>query len=332
VLFAAAVGQIMLMRGNVAEKSAHLRGDKNKIQKRIATKREIGRRRRAQNPPSEGIHRDPRYSLLAFNEFVRLRKLAKANHDLPKPKVDPTGDYVLDHGYFTNIDRLQDPGSIQLLQAAWGLAPEGKVAVCYVYRHLASPKNGDDIDSGGARSLAAVIKGGGLRKLAEELERDAKCVRSGARTYVSVISKTNLACILRSGVCKSIMKEASFSSLKHLMDVISRESNRHISTRLRRNLEFHSLQIAFDLVAMKLVTILDRCKSCPVVGGGKGSAAGLQHVRRMAHDRSLRLEDVAAEAGLTCIHSQTGLCSYDKYIRWSIGQTAMREYVPARLR
>ena len=168
--------------------------------------------------------------------------------------------------------------------------------------------------------------------LAAELRADSAITRGGGNTYTTVLSKDNIAKALQDNVPQKIMNQHSFPSLQHLMHYISRQTNESVPQSLRRNLEFHSLQISFDLVALNLVHIDDGCTSCPVVGGTKGSAGGLQHVRRMTGDKSIGLEDAARMAELTCIMTQTALCEYDKYIRWSCGLSPMRVYTPSRLR
>ena len=119
-----------------------------------------------------------------------------------------------------------------------------------------------------------------------------------------------MATALASGLPTQLLQQARkpFPSLAHLMNYVSQLTNTGLEKQKRRNLEFHSLQVSFDLVAAGLVDIADRCETCSTVGAAKGSRGGLQHVRRVRGDLSLSLEDVASGAKLSPICTQTALC------------------------
>ena len=51
---------------------------------------------------------DARGVPLTFDEFVVLRELARKNENSAHPKGCPTGVFLLDHRFFTNINRVDD--------------------------------------------------------------------------------------------------------------------------------------------------------------------------------------------------------------------------------
>ena len=96
---------------------------------------------------------------------------------------------------------------------------------------------------------------------------------------------------------------------------------------LQRRLEFHGLQIALDLLHLKVVQLQDPSQ-CPLA---KGSRAGLKWVR-MHEDSTATIQSLSRATGRAGHEVQTTLCEYDKYVSWSKGLRPMRRRRLAKLR
>ena len=127
-------------------------------QSRTVQVREIDKRRKRQLTPASFV------VPFTFTEFVQLRKKIKLNHDSATPCKDSTGWYVLDRGFVSNLNRMHNPGSIELKKASGTLQRhEDKIGLIFAHRHLSSPKNGCAGDGvGGPNSLSRLMFSSGM--------------------------------------------------------------------------------------------------------------------------------------------------------------------------
>ncbi len=287
-------------------------------QRRAASRKHVARRGAAAKTPAAAAKAAaPGRKPMSFKEFVRLRLLART-------RPGRTGNFWLDTVFFTNVDRLEDRASKQLAAALGSLRhKELKVALIFCVRHLSSPK---DTAVSGPAVLAAILKKEGVEGLATALDAgDPRCA-SGFMTYDHVLSRSQVACVLRGGFAKDALALPKLAALVHLRDKLSELTNSNLPKAERKCLPFHSLQVALDLVAWAGFAVWDDCQTCPT---STGSAEGLQQVRRLEGDLSLSLEQVAATAGICPVWCQTALCEYNKFLRCWAGAKPMRFYKPS---
>ena len=147
---------------------------------------------------------------LGFADFVRLREEARENRGTGKL----TENWIINTGFFTNIDRMQDRVSLELLDELPKLdKAEQKIALIACLRFLQSPR-------GGAARLANLIaQTDGIRVIIEHLERDTPDVVAGFMTYHSVLSKDKLAHVLRQGCCGHLVKSFEEDAFPTLVQV-----------------------------------------------------------------------------------------------------------------
>ena len=80
----------------------------------------------------------------------------------------------------------------------------------------------------------------------------------------------------------------------------------------RRELDFHSVQIACDLFTLGVVKLADNGADCPLA---TGSEDGITHVRRWQDPRAT-VKSLSEQSGREPHEVQTSLCEYNKYTKW----------------
>ena len=133
---------------------------------------------------------------------------------------------------------------------------------------------------------------------------------SGHKAYRAVVSKADLARVVQE-ISLKILKNRRSPSLPDLHKTVMGYFK---DAGIPRAVEFHSLQIAMDLMSYGLVKVEDQGE-CPLT---TGSRRGMGHVKAW-EDKGATVKSLAVLLGRPAHSIQTSLCEYDKYVRWSSG-------------
>ena len=235
-------------------------------------------------------------------------------------------DPVLRDGYFTNTNRMWDHVSQQLVKVASGDAPWArrlttrppwvgqavkmeKVATVVALRMAGSPREEERPGRSGATPIMAAVRG----RPRELFSYIRMMPFSGRHTYRAVVNKS----VLAAGTLYVSHRLALRRSARTLQSLQERVNTTFKSFH-KRNVRFHSLQIACDLMSLGLVRVEDM-SDCPLTVGSK---RGLKWVRQ--YDRSATVKSLAESTGREAHEIQTSLCEYDKYRRWTADPGSMR--------
>ena len=254
---------------------------------------------------------------ITFSDFL-------AERDKCMDRSYTSGYLLFQIGFFCNNNRMDDPTSKELAHATMLITDrQGRVLTCLLHRFAGSPKN---VEKPG-RSGAAVIGQHVVRDSPQQLADFIKEMPFSNRgTYRPVLSGRELA-LVATDVAKHIASTHAVSNLIALRDLIVDalvfSGKQHPGTTMdntQRACWFHSLQLAFDLVAFKIIRLEDDGASCPLA---IGSRAGLSHVRAF-EDKTASLLTLASLNGRAPSIIQTALCEFDKYCRWYNGVDPVR--------
>jgi len=232
---------------------------------------------------------------LTFAAFIEER-------DRCRDPLYVTTDDILRKGFFCNTNRTWDRVSKQLELLIQGSA--GFEASACVILTLRLAGSAGDEEGRGAAVIYAATQGDFAAFLRDKLQFSER------KAYRAVVSKADLARVVPE-IALKILKNRRSPSLPDLHKTVMGYFR---DAGIPREAEFHSLQIAMDLMSYGLVKVEDQ-GDCPLT---TGSRRGMGHVKAW-EDKGATVKSLAVLLGDPAHRIQTSMCEYDKYLRWSSG-------------
>ena len=257
---------------------------------------------------------------LTFAEWMKERDVCR---DHKGDASFRSGHFLFNIAFLCNTNRLWDVVTQQLQTAIARQPKRVQVATVFLLRLAGSPRDEEKPGQSGAAAIAGQMAADAF---------PAGYVRAmpftGRKTYRAVLNREELAIIGEDAVadlaslevCDSLpalcdhvdraIKQASEKHTVALADMRAREEKPQDNTE--RKLNFHTVQIACDLFALRLVKLADNGADCPLA---TGSSSGIKHVQRW-EDPDATAKTLAERTGREPHEVQTSLCEYNKYVKW----------------
>ena len=230
--------------------------------------------------------------------------------------------FLFNIALFCNTSRLFDVVTRQLQTATSGEAKRVQVGTVLLLRMAGSPREEERPGLSGAAAIAARLREGFPALYVRKMPF------TGRGTYRAVLSRGELSIIGKqviediasldlvesiAALCAHIkmsVKRAGDNRRTELAAMRQREGKEVDNTR--RELDFHSVQIACDLFTLGVVKLADNGADCPLA---TGSEDGITHVQRWEDPRAT-VKSLSEQSGREPHEVQTSLCEYNKYTKW----------------